>query len=136
MAMASSNPSPPIPLSHRTPTRPGEGGPDRKPSGGGAPLPGGGRAMGEGMGARGLGAGIVGAGYIAAFHIEAMAGIPGLEIAAICDPDLERARALAQRWGIPAAVASIAELSGLDIHVAHVLTPPDLHVRVTRQLLE
>jgi predicted dehydrogenase/nucleoside-diphosphate-sugar epimerase len=79
---------------------------------------------------------IVGAGYVAAFHIEAMAGIPGLEIAAVCDPDLERARALAQRWGIPAAVASIGELAALDIHVAHVLTPPDLHVQVTRELLE
>lgn len=81
-------------------------------------------------------AAVVGAGYVAAFHIEAMAGVPGLEIAAVCDPDLERARALAGRWGIPAAVASVGELAGLDVHVAHVLTPPDLHVRVTRQLLE
>src|SRR5688572_3145319 len=107
--MASSNPSPPYPLSHRTPTRPGEGGPDPKLLGGGAPLPGAGSAMGEGMGVRGLRAAVVGAGYVAAFHIEAMAGVPGLEIAAVCDPDLERARALAQRWGIPAAVASIEE---------------------------
>ena len=81
-------------------------------------------------------AAIVGAGYVAAFHIEAMAGVPGLEIAAVCDPDLERARALAKRWGIPAAVGSIAELAGLDVQVAHVLTPPDLHVRVTRELVE
>ncbi len=92
--------------------------------------------MGEGTGVRGLRAAIVGAGYVAAFHIEAMAGVPGLEIAAVCDPDLERARALAQRWDIPAAVASVAELAALDVHVAHVLTPPDLHVRVTRELLE
>ncbi|MFL6200489.1 MAG: NAD-dependent epimerase/dehydratase family protein [Thermoanaerobaculia bacterium] len=81
-------------------------------------------------------AAVVGAGYVAAFHIEAMAGVPGLEIAAVCDPDLERARALAKRWGIPAAVASVEELAGLGVQVAHVLTPPDLHARVTRQLLE
>jgi len=81
-------------------------------------------------------AALVGAGYVASFHLEAMAGIPGLEIAAVCDPDLERARALARRWKIPAAVASIEELAGLGVQVAHVLTPPDLHVRVTRQLLE
>jgi predicted dehydrogenase/nucleoside-diphosphate-sugar epimerase len=81
-------------------------------------------------------AALVGAGYVASFHLEAMAGVPGLEIAAVCDPDLERARALAERWGIPAAVASIGELADLGIDVAHVLTPPDLHVRVTRQLLE
>lgn len=79
---------------------------------------------------------LVGAGYVAAFHLEAMAGIPGLEIAAVCDPDLERARALAGRWGIPAALASVEELAGLGVHVAHVLTPPDLHVPVTRRLLE
>lgn len=81
-------------------------------------------------------AGLVGAGYVAGFHAEAMAGVPGLEIAAVCDPDLERARALARRWGIPSVVTSVEELAGLGIQVAHVLTPPDLHVRVTRQLLE
>jgi len=81
-------------------------------------------------------AAIVGAGYVSSFHLEAMAGIPGLEIAAVCDPDLERARSLARPWKIPAAVATIEELAGLGVQVAHVLTPPDLHVRVTRQLLE
>ncbi|HET9227065.1 MAG TPA: Gfo/Idh/MocA family oxidoreductase, partial [Thermoanaerobaculia bacterium] len=81
-------------------------------------------------------AAIVGAGYVAAFHAEAMAGIPGLETVAVCDPDLERARALANRWGIPEAVASVEELARLGVQVAHVLTPPHLHVPVTRQLLE
>ncbi|HEX7184285.1 MAG TPA: NAD-dependent epimerase/dehydratase family protein [Thermoanaerobaculia bacterium] len=81
-------------------------------------------------------AALVGAGYVASFHAEVMAEVPGLEIAAVCDPDLERARALARRWGIPSAVASVEELAGLGIQVAHVLTPPDLHARVTRQLLE
>lgn len=79
---------------------------------------------------------LVGAGYVAGFHLEAMAGIPGLEIAAVCDPERERARALADRWGIPAVLGSVEELAGLDIQVAHVLTPPDLHVPVTRRLLE
>jgi lipopolysaccharide biosynthesis glycosyltransferase len=47
------DPSPPDPLSHRTPARPGEGEPDLKLLGGGAPLPGEGSAVGEGMGVRG-----------------------------------------------------------------------------------
>ncbi|HKH50147.1 MAG TPA: NAD-dependent epimerase/dehydratase family protein [Thermoanaerobaculia bacterium] len=81
-------------------------------------------------------AALVGAGYVARFHLEAMAGIPGLEIAAVCDPALERAQDLARQWSVPAAVASIEELAGLGVQVAHVLTPPDLHVQVTRQLLE
>ncbi|HET9225842.1 MAG TPA: PD-(D/E)XK nuclease family protein [Thermoanaerobaculia bacterium] len=46
------DPSPPGPLSHPLPTA-GRGGTD---TGGGAPLPGGGSAMGEGMGVRGLAA--------------------------------------------------------------------------------
>ncbi|MFP5288612.1 MAG: Gfo/Idh/MocA family protein [Thermoanaerobaculia bacterium] len=79
---------------------------------------------------------LVGAGYVAGFHLEAMAGIPNLEIAAVCDPDRERARALADRWGIPMVLESAEELAGLGIQVAHVLTPPDLHVPVTRRLLE
>lgn len=79
---------------------------------------------------------IVGAGYVANFHLEAMAGVPGVEIVAICDPDVERARAQAKRWGVPKVLASVEELAGLEVDVAHVLTPPDIHVRVTRQLLE
>lgn len=79
---------------------------------------------------------LVGAGYVAGFHLEAMAGIPNLEIAAVCDPDRERARALADRWGIPAVLGTVDELASLKIQVAHVLTPPDLHVPVTRRLLE
>ncbi len=81
-------------------------------------------------------AALVGAGYVASFHLEAMAKVPGLETVAVCDPDLERARALARRYGVPAAVASIEELAALNVDVAHVLTPPDLHIRVARQLLE
>jgi predicted dehydrogenase/nucleoside-diphosphate-sugar epimerase len=81
-------------------------------------------------------AALVGAGYVASFHLEAMAGIPGPEMVAVCDPDLDRARAVARPWSIPAAVANIEELAGLGVQVAHVLTPPDLHVPVTRQLLE
>ena len=92
--------------------------------------------MGEGIGVRGVRAALVGAGYVAAFHLEAMTGNPGIEVVAICDPDLDRARELARRWGIPKALASIEELAPLRVQVAHVLTPPHLHVPVTRQLLE
>jgi predicted dehydrogenase/nucleoside-diphosphate-sugar epimerase len=37
---------------------------------------------------------------------------------------------------VPNAVASIAELAALKIDVAHVLVPPNLHLAVTRELLE
>ena len=79
---------------------------------------------------------LVGAGFIADFHLEILANTPDVEVVAIADPALERAQALAEKWNVRFAVASIAELADQDIHVAHVLAPPDLHVAITRELLE
>lgn len=85
---------------------------------------------------------VVGAGYVANFHLEILAelarlaGLGGVETVAVCDPALDRAEAAARQWNVPNAVASVAELAGLNVDVAHVLVPPDLHAAVTRQLLE
>ncbi|HKV11546.1 MAG TPA: Gfo/Idh/MocA family oxidoreductase [Thermoanaerobaculia bacterium] len=79
---------------------------------------------------------VVGAGYVANFHLEVLAGMPEVEIAAICDPDLDRAQAAARQWNVPRAVRSVEELAASTVDVAHVLTPPHLHVPVARQLLE
>jgi predicted dehydrogenase/nucleoside-diphosphate-sugar epimerase len=78
---------------------------------------------------------VVGAGYVANFHLEALKEIPEVEVAAVCDPALGRAQAAVKQWGVGRAVGSLDELAGLGIDVAHVLTPPDLHVPVARQLL-
>jgi predicted dehydrogenase/nucleoside-diphosphate-sugar epimerase len=79
---------------------------------------------------------LVGAGYVAQFHRDILAETPGVELVAVCDADSERARSAARQWGVPVAVGSVAELAPWRIDVAHVLVPPDLHVRVTRELLE
>lgn len=79
---------------------------------------------------------LVGAGYVAQFHRDILAETPGVNLVAVCDADAERARAAARQWGIPNAVGSVEELGDLAIDVAHVLVPPDLHVKVTRALLE
>jgi predicted dehydrogenase/nucleoside-diphosphate-sugar epimerase len=79
---------------------------------------------------------LVGAGYVAQFHRDILAETPGVNLVAVCDADAERARAAARRWGIPNAVGSVEDLGDLAIDVAHVLVPPDLHVKVTRALLE
>ncbi|RPH54894.1 gfo/Idh/MocA family oxidoreductase, partial [bacterium] len=79
---------------------------------------------------------VVGAGYVANFHLEALKESPEIEVVAVCDPALDRARAAARQWGVGQAVGSLDELAGMGIDVAHVLTPPDLHVPVARQLLE
>jgi predicted dehydrogenase/nucleoside-diphosphate-sugar epimerase len=79
---------------------------------------------------------LVGAGYVAQFHRDILAEMPEVELAAVCDADPERARSAARQWGVGSAVTSPDELARLDIDVAHVLVPPDLHVPVARRLLE
>lgn len=82
---------------------------------------------------------LVGAGYVAGFHLDLLAEMADcVELVAVCDPDLNRAEAAVRRWrgaGSPRAVAATAELPGLGVELAHVLTPPDLHVPITRELL-
>ncbi len=78
---------------------------------------------------------IVGAGFIAEFHLDILAAVPDVEVVAVCDPSLERARSAARRHGIPAAVGSVAELAEHRVDVAHVLVPPPFHGAVARELL-
>jgi predicted dehydrogenase/nucleoside-diphosphate-sugar epimerase len=79
---------------------------------------------------------LVGAGFIADFHLEVLSGIPEVEVVVLCDPALERAQALAEKWRVPAVVSEVSELRAHGVQVAHLLVPPDLHLRLTRELLE
>lgn len=44
---------------------------------------------------------LIGCGFFAQNHLQAWAGLPGARIAAVCDTDATRARATAERFGIP-----------------------------------
>jgi predicted dehydrogenase/nucleoside-diphosphate-sugar epimerase len=79
---------------------------------------------------------VVGAGYIADFHLEVLKGTPDVELTAVCDVDTRRAEAAARKFGAQRAVAHLADLPALGIEVAHLAVPPDLHVALTRELLE
>ena len=79
---------------------------------------------------------LVGAGFIADFHLEILSALPGVEVAVVCDPVLERAQALAAKWKVPVAIAELDELAEHRIDVAHLLAPPDLHALLTRRILE
>ncbi|WP_326714929.1 Gfo/Idh/MocA family oxidoreductase [Streptomyces sp. NBC_01474] len=74
-----------------------------------------------------LGVGLVGCGGFAEFVLDAVAGLPGLRLAAVADPSRDRAERLGARHGVP-ALASLDELLGRD-DVAAVLiaTPPATH---------
>ena len=79
---------------------------------------------------------VVGAGYIADFHLEILRDLPDVDLVAVCDVSEDRARAAAEKFGAPHAVTDLAELAGLGVDIAHLAVPPDLHVELTRQLLE
>ncbi len=80
---------------------------------------------------------LIGSGFIADVHVQALASVPGVEVAALVDPVLSRAQALARRHGIARAFASVAELLAADVaDAAHVLVPPGLHFPVARQCLQ
>ena len=78
--------------------------------------------------------GLVGAGYIAETHAEVLRRQAGIELAAVADPALAKAEALAAAYGIPEAVADPGALAG-KVDAVHVLVPPNLHRRVAEPLL-
>ena len=71
---------------------------------------------------------LVGAGEICGFHAQMLQNIGNAEIVAVCDPNLARAEALCQRYGIKNAFGSFDELlASVTPDVAHILVPPALH---------
>jgi predicted dehydrogenase/nucleoside-diphosphate-sugar epimerase len=79
---------------------------------------------------------LVGAGYVSAYHIRALQTLPHVRIVGIADASIERARALAARFGIPGAFGSLAEMADTRPSVVHVLTPPASHARLAIEALE
>ena len=83
-----------------------------------------------------LRAGLVGAGYISEYHVAALKPLAGVELVGICDLDQARAKAIAERLGIPGAYGSLKEMAAAaKLDVIHVLTPPAYHAAVTLEAL-
>ena len=80
---------------------------------------------------------LVGAGNIAASHAEALARLPEVEVASVCDQNLRRAEGFAKQHGIPHACAGLAEMLETDtLDVVHVLVPPHRHFHVASAALD
>lgn len=73
---------------------------------------------------------VVGAGYVATHHLAALKALDFVEIVGICDTQLPAAEALARRFGVPLAAASLAELAPARPQAVHVLTPPSSHAAI------
>jgi predicted dehydrogenase/nucleoside-diphosphate-sugar epimerase len=80
---------------------------------------------------------LLGAGYIADWHAQALKTVAGVELVAVCDPFLNRAEALAQKFGVANVYASLQQMLAAEkLDAVHVLTPPDRHYEPSRTLLE
>lgn len=77
----------------------------------------------------------IGAGYFAKFHIEAWMRIPNVELVAICDSDLNKARALAQSVGIAHTFTNLEEVH-LSYDILDIITPPHTHYHICAEAIK
>jgi predicted dehydrogenase/putative sterol carrier protein len=79
----------------------------------------------------------VGCGRISCLHAAGYRGDPDAELAALCDTDIEAARACAAEWGVKKATASLDEiLADRSIDAVEILAPTGLHEALTVRALE
>jgi UDP-N-acetyl-2-amino-2-deoxyglucuronate dehydrogenase len=71
--------------------------------------------------------GIVGCGRISQFHVDAIARVEGLTLAAVCDIDEARARLTGEKAGVPWFASIEAMLKGAELDMVAVCTPSGLH---------
>jgi predicted dehydrogenase len=80
-----------------------------------------------------VGVGFIGAGVISAQYLENLTTFPDVDVRFIADIDLERARAQAEKFGVP-GFGSVEELlNDDDIEIVVNLTIPKAHVEVALQ---
>ena len=81
--------------------------------------------------------GIVGAGlWTERAHLPAFTHLPGVTVAGIADPDVERARALASRFGVARAVGDHRALLDLGLDALSIVAPDDVHHEVAAAALD
>jgi len=63
-----------------------------------------------GLGDRPLTVAVAGAGYISQFHLAGWKDLPQVEVVAVCDSVIEKARGRAERFGVPRVYADFSEM--------------------------
>ena len=77
-----------------------------------------------------IGFGIIGCGVIAPFHAESVLAASGARLAACCDIVPEKARAFAEKFGIPHCYRDLDQmLRQDDVQAVCICTPSGLHAR-------
>ena len=79
---------------------------------------------------------LIGCGRIAGHHCRAITQVEGVELAAVCDLDLEKAEAYASEYGVP-AYASYRDMftDHPNIDIAAVITPSGMHLEHGLEML-
>jgi predicted dehydrogenase/nucleoside-diphosphate-sugar epimerase len=80
--------------------------------------------------------GLVGTGYVSQHHLRALKKLDYVQVAAVCDSNLDRATKAAKEAGIACAYRSLDELGHERLDVIHILTPPASHCALTVQALK
>jgi predicted dehydrogenase len=84
-----------------------------------------------------IGVALVGAGFIAEYHLAALRPLPGVALRQVVSRDAAKARATAERFGVPEHGTSLpALLVRDDIQAIVVATPDDTHEAITIACLE
>ncbi len=86
------------------------------------------------MSPRALRIAVIGAGHLGRWHAQQLAGLDGVELAAICDPDPAR-QDVAELHGAP-LVSSHTDLDGFDLDGVVIAAPTSLHFELARHFLE
>jgi 2-alkyl-3-oxoalkanoate reductase len=85
---------------------------------------------------RDLRVGLLGAGGIAPAHAMTLKSLRGVELVGVADIDGNKARRLAEHFGVSSWYPSLAEMSaGTRPDVVHILLPPDVHARMAIQAM-
>ena len=79
---------------------------------------------------------IIGVGFIGRQHIEAIRRIPGTEVVAVCEHNMELAKQNAQQFGIAHSFDDVATmLQTLELDVVHNCTPSNMHYALNKQII-
>jgi len=80
--------------------------------------------------------GLVGMGYVSQYHLRALKKLDYVEVAALCDLNLDLANKAAKEAGISGAYGSLDEMARERLDVIHILTPPASHCALTVEALK
>ncbi|WP_281989555.1 Gfo/Idh/MocA family protein [Aquimarina aggregata] len=79
----------------------------------------------------------IGAGYFSQFHYEAWKRIPEVEIMAVCDLSIEKARKICDAYGFSNAYNSLEEMLQKEApDFLDIITPPETHLKFCKLAIE